>query len=123
MNLFAYGIIQSPDIQESLFDRVIEDFEPAYLKGYALCSFNAGLSIRYVTPDDDEIACGILYRGLTQADIERADRLEQNYLRVEKEIQLSGGRTERAWVYVRPPREMSWSALQDQKRKNLTTGT
>jgi gamma-glutamylcyclotransferase (GGCT)/AIG2-like uncharacterized protein YtfP len=79
--LFAYGTLQSEDVQQDLFGRILQG-TPEILVGYE-------------TTDSNNTITGILYE-ITQTELRQVDLYEGlHYKRVEVQLQSN----QKAWAY------------------------
>lgn len=94
--LFSYGTLQQEDVQRATFGRLLNG-EPDQLPGFALSQH---LIYANVIPSESSHVAGTVYE-LTDADLEAADRFEEDAAYRRIEVDLASGK--RAWVYVAPP--------------------
>lgn len=100
--LFVYGTLQNPYYLSLIIGREA-DVVPAALSGYEKVVSN--LSFPYVVPKDGSTVVGGLVNGLSEAELERADRYEDEgrlYVRSAVTVALNGEPVE-AFTYVAGP--------------------
>jgi len=101
--LFAYGTLQFPQVLRALTARSLPG-EPATLDGYARFLVR-GAHYPGIVPRADTRTGGVLWRGVTDADLKVLDRFEGDlYERVVVDAVTRDG-PRRAWCYVVAPRQ------------------
>jgi gamma-glutamylcyclotransferase (GGCT)/AIG2-like uncharacterized protein YtfP len=99
--LFAYGTLQSEDVQQDLFGRILQG-TPEILVGYELNEIQIEEEFGIVhypiineTTDSNNTITGILYE-ITQTELRQVDLYEGlHYKRVEVQLQSN----QKAWAY------------------------
>lgn len=99
--LFAYGTLQSEDVQQDLFGRILQG-TPETLVGYELTEIQIEEEFGLVhypiiieTESSNDTLTGILYE-ITQKELRQVDLYEGlHYKRIEVQLQSN----QKAWVY------------------------
>lgn len=103
MNLFVYGTLIHPDIYH-LVTGTRKAGEQATAEGFEVLGVQ-GQSFPGMIEKPGFIASGILYRNLTEDELDRLDYYEDDfYVRkaIEITIQSQPGKNELAWAYLVP---------------------
>ncbi len=112
MNLFVYGTLQMPEIQECICGRRLPS-EPAVLPGFAVRRVE-GASFPGVFRCSGEETPGLVLRDLSPGEIASFDAYEDSfYRRTSVEVVLEGGRRLGCDVYE-VPREIAEEILTEQ---------
>lgn len=101
--LFCYGTLCAPEIMRTMIGRV-PPARLAILPAYA-CYRVSGRAYPGVVADQGSCTEGLLYTGLTDAELKKLDTYEgREYLRLRQTITTSPGQQAvQAWVYVIHP--------------------
>lgn len=100
-SLFAYGTLALPDVVDALTGRIPEA-RPASLAGYR-CRLLRGRLDPGIERHPGSITRGLLYQGLSPADLSLLDAFEEApYQRRVVTVKEAAGSTVRAWAYVVP---------------------
>lgn len=103
MHLFAYGTLMDPATMARVAGRVPGTPEPARLHGYRRRDTRFGYPAIFPAPG--AVVEGVLWRGLTPAELARLDEYEDEglaYTRTLVTVQAAAGPVQ-AWVYVGRP--------------------
>lgn len=100
--LFCYGTLQSPEVVTAVIGRVPVS-QPAVLHGFARYAVT-GESYPAVRPKKNSQTRGLLYTGLTPAELRKLDRFEGvEYRRQSHPVAAGGVPRIPAYVYVWSP--------------------
>jgi len=106
MRLFCYGTLMVPVVWERVVGRQLDNVT-AILPGFA-CYRVRGECYPGLVPREGAHTPGVVYAGLSRADLLRLDSYEgAQYRRVRARACLADGRTQSVWVYVTQARYRS----------------
>lgn len=101
--LFCYGTLCIPEVMCQVIGRVPKSLTGSLL-GYA-CYSLTGLTYPAIVPEKEAWAQGVLYQGLSRAQLAKLDAYEgEQYRRQRVRVDVERGRTEQAWTYTLHPR-------------------
>ncbi len=102
MNVFVYGTLMHPEVMRAITNRVHTP-HGAVLTGYARYRVMGEL-YPGLTPEQDAETPGILFQGLTGAELRKLDAFEGSlYQRVRVAVRLEAGDSVEAQTYVIVP--------------------
>ena len=118
-SLFAYGPLALPDVVDALTGRVPEA-RPATLAGYRCRLLNGRLDPG-IERHPGSITEGLLYRGLSPADLSLLDAFEESpYQRRVVTVKEAAGSTVRAWAFVVPGHASNLMSAEPWEPKRFT---
>lgn len=101
--LFCYGTLCLPDIMRRV-SGTLPASAPATLANYA-CYALVGLAYPGIIPQKGATVNGLLYQGLSRAQLARLDAYEGGqYRRVRVSVSVEGDQRVQTWTYVLQPR-------------------
>ena len=107
MYLFTYGSLMYPQVWSQVMNRS-HDHERALVRGYARRQLPGEVYPAMITAEPDSVVEGVLYAGMTEAEIARLDGFENegvDYQRVTVPVETSGAVVNAyTYIYMHPAR-------------------
>jgi len=120
--LFCYGTLCVPEIMRRVVGGRVAEPVACSIMGYA-CYSLSGLEYPGIVPEKGERVTGVLYSGLSRAQLAKLDAYEgEQYRRQRVLIDVGQALAVQAWTYILQPRyyhrrsEKGWSLEQFRRR-------